>query len=133
MGLTLALAWTPKFRCQVLHIVEEKEKLSLQHDAETVKTFQSPITLMDAIRFYNDEFDLPDDMSVVIETSIVEEVFSVQSFETYLAMREAPLDIEFRGGETEVEDPYPLEYQEDEANAFEHQEPPEESPWDPPC
>lgn len=131
MGLYLALAWTPKFRFQVLHIVEDKEKLSLQHDAETLMVCPSPVTLQDAIARFENEFDMPDDISVVVDTTMVEEIFSLRNFMSYLTLKEAALDVEFRGGEMGVEDPYPLEYQEDEANPHEH-DTPDEQVWNPP-
>jgi hypothetical protein len=91
MGLYLALAWTPKFRFQVLHIVEDKEKLSLQHDADSLMFCPSP----------------------------------VRNFMSYYTLKQAALDVEFRGGEEDNGEPYPQGYQEDESNPHENDTPDE--------
>lgn len=125
MGLYLALAWTPKFRFQVLHIVEDKEKLSLQHDADSLMFCPSPVTLEDAISRFENEVNMPDDISVVVDTDMVEEVFSLRNFMSYYTLKQAALDVLFRGGEEGNDELYPQGYQEDEANPFEDDTPDE--------
>jgi hypothetical protein len=55
----------------------------------------------------------------------------MKNFMTYYTLKMAALDVEFRAGEMGNEDPYPLEYMEDEANPFEN-ETPDEQVWNPP-
>jgi hypothetical protein len=131
MGLALALGYGPKFRFQILHVVEDKTKLVTNHDGESVKEYPSPITLEDALVDYENEFTFDKDVRVVVDTSKVSEVFSMENFMTYYTLKLAALDVEFRSGEIGDENPYPTEYQEDEANPFEGQEP-DEQVWNPP-